>query len=561
MFGRSRGNPDEQITVAATAATPKRKRTRTGRAAAAPERKAPRGLSLMGDGWARPAGGRTMRRLSLPPHRESTSLVQALYPWQADAGVGALGPLVGQNLLGGGSFCFDPWEWYDAGLITNPNWITFGEIGSRKSTEVKTRIARSYEFGRGTFATDVKSEYNDLASFLGHEPIFIGPGRTDRLNPFDMGPGGNENPSEAQARQLNMLQALAAGVLRRDLTEAERTLCRIAVAELTGGFLERVKTTDGTETVAARAGDRPRVPVLPEVVEAMQHPSERSLSELPLDHGEFRARTADLIMAFQRLVDGDLAGMFDGETTVDVDPRTKFLVVNLSSVLAERRDALPLVRICASAWLQSAMTSHRMPRYHISDEAWADMNAGTLRWYQSMFKLARQYELSNGLVFHKPGDLLTAGGAGSEVDRVASSLIADAGVVIFYRQKPQQLSLCREMFGVTDAEAEWLTRLHPGQALWQMGADRSFLVQHVRSSVEANFTNTDPRSLTDDADDADQHDGVDLDKGDGEPADAEGLDDAAAYETPGAWAAAAAVPAPAPAPSAGAGADSDGVYA
>ncbi|MFE7194498.1 hypothetical protein [Kitasatospora sp. NPDC057541] len=532
MFKRRRGNPEDQITVAATAAVPKRKRTRTGRTAAAPERKAPRGLSLMGDGWARPAGGRTMRRLSLPPHRESTHLVQALYPWQADAGVGALGPLVGQNLLGGGSFCFDPWEWYDNHLITNPNWIMFGEIGSRKSTEVKTRIARSYEFGRGTFATDVKNEYNDLASFLGHEPIFVGPGRADRLNPFDMGPGGDENPTEAQARQLNMLQALAAGVLRRDLTEAERTLCRIAVAELTGGFLERVKTAGGTETVAARAADRPRVPILPEVVEAMQAPRDGSLSELPLDRGEFRARTADLIMAFQRLVDGDLAGMFDGETTVDVDPRTKFLVVNLSAVLAERRDALPLVRICASAWLQSAMTSYRMPRYHISDEAWADMTTGTLRWYQSMFKLARQYELSNGLVLHKPGDLLTAGGAGSEADRVASSLIADAGVVMFYRQKAQQIPLCREMFGVTDAEAEWLTRLQPGQALWQMGADRSFLVQHVRSSIEKTFTVTDPRSIA--AIGTEGEGGEQPDGDGGEPAAADGQGNAAAYETPGA---------------------------
>jgi len=504
MWRRQAPDPDKQITVAASAAAPRKEQRPDRPQRAAGSDGASRGrLSLIGDGALRPVAGRTLRRLRLAPHRASTVNLQALYPWQADAGVGALGPLVGHNMLGGGSFCFDPWEWYDRGLLTNPNGITFGEIGSRKSTELKTRIARSHEFGRGSFTTDVKSEYNDLASFLGHEPIFIGPGRSDRLNPFDMGPGGGEDPRQAQARQLTMLQALGAGVLRRDLTESERTLCRIAVAELTGGYLEREVTAGGLRTVGVRPGDRPRVPVLPEVIEAMQHPSPESLQDLPLSAAELKSNTADLIMAFQRLVDGDLAGMFDGPTTVDVDPASKLLVVNISSVFAERRDALPLVRICASAWLQSAITTHRMRRYHISDEAWADMSIGTLRWYQSMFKLARQHLVSNWLVLHKPGDLLTAGAGESEMDRVAQGLIADAGVVCFYRQKPQQIETCRQMFGISDAQAAWLTRLHPGQALWWAGQDRSFLVQHVRTATEELFTNTDSKPEDETAEDQD----------------------------------------------------------
>jgi len=488
MWRRTVDPNKQQITVAASAATP-RKEPRTKRERETNPDGARGRLSLLGDGALRPVAGRSLRRMRLAPHRASTVHLQSLYPWQADAGIGALGPLVGHNVLGGGSFCFDPWEWYDAGLITNPNGITFGEIGSRKSTELKTRIVRSYEFGRGTFGTDVKSEYNELAEFLGHEPIWIGPGRPDRLNPFDIGTG--EDPATAQSRQLTMLQALASGVLRRDLTESERTLCRIAVAELTGGYLERDITATGQQIMAPRPGDRPRVPVLPEVIEAMQHPSAAAMKDLPLSPEELKSNTADLIMAFQRLVTGDLAGMFDGPTTADVDPRTKLLIVNISSVLADRPDALPLVRICASAWLQSAITTHRMRRYHISDEAWADMSVGTLRWYQSMFKLARQNLVSNWLVLHKPADLLTAGAGESEMDRVAKSLIADAGVVCFYRQKPQQIATCKEMFGITDAQAAWLTRLPPGQALWWAGQDRSFLVQHVRSETEKKFTNTD----------------------------------------------------------------------
>lgn len=457
---------------------------------------------IVGDGAMRPMSGRMLRRLALPVHRADTSSLPLIYPWMADAGVGAKGQFVGHNILGGGSFSYDPWDWYNAGLITNPNGITFGEIGSAKSSEMKTRVARAIEFGRGAFITDPKSEYSELSHWLGYEPIFLGPGETARLNPFDPGPG-DPDPVAVQDRQLQMLQALAAGVLRRELTEAEHTMCMIAIAELTGGHLERVRGDDGAELVAPRPGDRLRTPVMPEVVEVMQHPSDASIAELPLTKEELRRGTADLVMACQRMIKGDLAGMFDEATNIDIDPRGRYLCVNLSAVLAKRRAALPLVRICASAWQHAAISGHRMYRYNISDEAWADMTIGTLRWHQAMFKLSRQWLISNWLVMHKPADLLTAGDEGSERDRLAMSLIADAGTVVFYRQKPQQLPLCHDYFGVTPSEAEYLTKLRRGRALWKVlgeKGDRSFLVQHVRSSAEKEFTFTDSAPMADEFD-------------------------------------------------------------
>ena len=45
-------------------------------------------------------------------------------------------------------------------------------------------------------------------------------------------------------------------------------------------------------------------------------------------------------------------------------------------------------------------------------------------------------------------------------------------------------------FGLTEPEATILTQLGPGQALWQVGR-RSFVVQHYRSRLEAQLTNTD----------------------------------------------------------------------
>ncbi|WP_188197512.1 hypothetical protein [Nonomuraea sp. SYSU D8015] len=448
---------------------------------------------IWGDGELRPMSGRQLRRLHLPPHRATSDVLQVLYPWMADSGFGALGPLVGHNLLSGSAFCADPWEWYEHGLISNPNAIVFGEIGSRKSTLVKTMIARGHEFGRDAFVTDVKSEYSDLAAHLGVDPIYLGPGLPARLNPFD--PGHERDAADDVAeRQLAMLTALSTAVLDRPLSQAELSLCKIAIAEVTDATLQPTASTGAntTDTAAAllQPGRRPRVPLLPEVIDAMLHPTPRLVDALPVDRGELREKTADLIMGLQRLLDGDLRGMFDTHTNIDVGPDSRFIVVNLSKIMEMRRSALPLVRICATSWLHSALARHDgRRRYVIADEAWADLTLGTLRWYQSMRKLSRQYLASNWLVFHQPIDILSG-----EHEALALSLIADTGTVILYKQKPQQLPLCAQYFGLNETEQHLLRDLRPGVALWKIQDHRTALVQHIRSSAEARFTHTDPHT-------------------------------------------------------------------
>ena len=48
----------------------------------------------------------------------------------------------------------------------------------------------------------------------------------------------------------------------------------------------------------------------------------------------------------------------------------------------------------------------------------------------------------------------------------------------------------RELLGLSKSEAELLSMLSTGQALWRIGS-RSFVVQHYRSRMEAELTDTD----------------------------------------------------------------------
>jgi hypothetical protein len=127
----------------------------------------------------------------------------------------------------------------------------------------------------------------------------------------------------------------------------------------------------------------------------------------------------------------------------------------------------------------------------LRDQSWKIVqHTGLGEWFQSNFKLARQFGVMNLVVLHKLADLQAVGDAGSRAARIAEGLIADASTRIVYHQDESQVPVTRELLGLSETEARLISLLSAGQALWRVGS-RSFVVQHYRSQREAELTNTD----------------------------------------------------------------------
>ena len=128
---------------------------------------------------------------------------------------------------------------------------------------------------------------------------------------------------------------------------------------------------------------------------------------------------------------------------------------------------------------------------NVADESWKIVqHTGLGEWFQSNFKLARQFGVMNLVVLHKLADLQAAGDAGSRAARIAEGLVAEASTRIIYHQDESQVELTRSLLGLSESEAHLLALLSAGQALWRVGS-RSFVVQHYRSQLETRMTNTD----------------------------------------------------------------------
>ena len=96
------------------------------------------------------------------PHRETVRVLAATYPFVQDPGLGSAGIYIGVTPHGGG-FYFDPYELYRRQVLTHPALLVIGDMGSGKSSLVKTYLRRSRAlFGRGIWCLDPKGENGPL---------------------------------------------------------------------------------------------------------------------------------------------------------------------------------------------------------------------------------------------------------------------------------------------------------------------------------------------------------------------------------------------------------------
>jgi len=165
--------------------------------------------------------------LRIARHRATTAHTGALYPFHADQGLGPRGVYIGEDVsAGGSSWHFDPFQLYTDGVITSPNILVLGMVGAGKSSAVKTMLYRMVGLlgsdgkPRWCAILDPKGEYGPLANALGLTRLALVPGGRTRLNPLDAGPYV-DSTDELRARRTQMTAALAASMLRRDLTATE----------------------------------------------------------------------------------------------------------------------------------------------------------------------------------------------------------------------------------------------------------------------------------------------------------------------------------------------------
>ena len=403
----------------------------------------------------------------------STSAGQFLTTALAAAPTSTNGVVLGRDQLSHAIVAHDPVTAYESDLITSPLTIAIGDIGSGKSSLLKTQyVLRPLALSkRRCVVIDKKDEqgegeYAGLTRRFGTEPIRL---RMDnegsRLNPIDPLIVGLE-PS-APGRHLQALIEIVSG---ESLGTWERKALRFSLA----GALAAAQGTRAATLldVTSRLGKE-----RPDAVPVTGAGADR-----------FEAAALTVRFAAEELLE-TYGTMFDGETSTNVNLNEKLTVFDVSQ-LPDSGPAVPGVVGVAHGWLMGLMRRQRgLTTHFVAEEGWHLLNGPNAAVIGGAnVKLARGLGLVMIIALHKPADI--------RLNVAAEPVLAEAQTVhVFANARREDARRVVELFDLDDNSEELIMQLPKGHHLLKIGSRPEIHVRHVRSAIEKVLTNTDSAML------------------------------------------------------------------
>ena len=189
----------------------------------------------------------------------------------------------------------------------------------------------------------------------------------------------------------------------------------------------------------------------------------------------------------RRFCEGDLAGLFEDASTIQLDDDVPMVVVDTSALFARGELAATCAQICTTNWIQAVISNKhaRRTRYLVREEGWRDMTSvAALQAFRAWLKLSRDYGISVITLMHKVSDFDAVGGEGSEARSLAYSIFADiSNKFIFQQAAAEQGRLVKDL-GLPQSHARMVLDLPQGMFLARLGSRRVFVVDAFATSVQ-----------------------------------------------------------------------------
>jgi hypothetical protein len=427
-------------------------------------------------GWAHARNLRGPGAVAPPVHRTSSETLGGAFPFLAETGQPMTGAYIGDNLLSRGTFSFDMWDAYSAGIVRSHSVVIIGVKGTGKSVLGKSWSTRLIRCGRKVAVPhDPNGEWAPVADYVGGKTLRVGPGQIARIDPLDPGLRPPALSDEEWAHDvLQFRRAKIRGlvaILRNTthLTEVEHTAIDLAV-----GLVQSRNTHV----------------LIPAIWEELRNPDASYAAEIG-DGGRNLAHT------LRRLTVGDIGGMFDQPSTVTFDASTPMLVVDTSPLGRATDETKSLLRLATTDWIdRGTPASLGQARVVVHEEAAAallnEVAAGAgLAGRVTDEKVARHKGKSNWYLLHRIADLDALGDEGSALHSQALGLLADCDTRVNYAQHTGELERSARVLGWNTTQMNQVRKLGKGEGFWQIGPDRIAKVKNVCTPGELRVFSTD----------------------------------------------------------------------
>ena len=407
-------------------------------------------------------------------HTFDRGSMATVFPFvNADAGMNT-GIPIGINKQTGLPIIFDNFS----SSLTNYNMIIFGKSGSGKSVTIKTIMARSAVLmGVENLLLDAEGEYVVVAEALRGINVDISPTPNTIINIFDLETvivkdeitGKERIELNVENKVEDVTQALL--TMARGATKSEEVneLTKQIIAEIVAEEYKAIGITSDPESLYQEDTNgglgrvKKEMPTISSWYDRLVQKNSENNIETYQYHFDYLVK---VMKQYCKKFNGQMA-YFDGQSTFELLESCPFININISKL--EERFARPLAQQILLSWIwekyvkknSEDKTKARSKRVLV-DEAWMLLAyPEAVDFLNTMARRARKRNVSLTVVSQKFQDFYE--------NKACQVVLTSAETKLFLAQDKSEIEYLKEVFKLSDGEANFLITCTRGEGLIKIG--------------------------------------------------------------------------------------------
>ncbi len=387
--------------------------------------------------------------------------------------------------------------------LSNYNMVIFAKSGAGKSVTMKTLISRSSVLmGIESLALDAEGEYTIVAESLGGINVVISPTSQTVINLFDVETeivkdeitGKERVTLNIENKVEDVTQALltmARGSTRSDeVNELTKQIIAESVAEeyaalgINSNPESLYKSTGSLMQGNVFAKEKKDMPTIGSWYRRIQGKARENTNP---DYQYHYSYLLKVMKQYIREYDGQMA-YFDGQSTFELLDGAPFINLDISQL--EERFARPLAQQILLSWIwekfvkkNSEDRKKATQKRVLVDEAWMLLPyPEAVDFLNKMARRARKRNVSLAIVSQRFQDFYEK--------PEAQAVLTSSDTKLFLAQDKSEIQYLKEVFKLSEGEANFLVTCQKGEGLLKVGADSAILkIMPTRKEFEFVDTN------------------------------------------------------------------------
>ena len=424
------------------------------------------------------------RNLLNKKHTFDRNSMATVFPFTSSEVGHASGVPIGYNKQTGTPILFDNFH----SSLTNYNMVIFAKSGAGKSVTMKTLISRSSVLmGIESLALDAEGEYTIVAESLGGINVVLSPTSKTVINIFDLETElvkdeitGRERPTLSIENKVeDVTQALltmAKGSTRSsEVNEVTKQIIAEAVAEeyASRGINNNINSLYQSDLTQINDGqiekEKKEMPTIGSWYKRIYRKAQEN--ENP-DYTKHYSYLLKVMKQFIREYNGQMA-YFDGQSTFDLLDGAPFINLDISQL--EERFARPLAQQILLSWIWEKFVKKNSEdrrkakqKRVIVDEAWMMLPyPEAVDFLNKMARRARKRNVSLAIISQRFQDFYEK--------PEAQAVLTSSDTKLFLAQDKSEIQYLKEVFKLSEGEANYLITAQKGEGLLKVGNDTAIL--------------------------------------------------------------------------------------